>query len=71
MERKDTIEYEVHDPVSNKEFTTLSRDEAAAYFEEEWIVIERQVTICRPSLLTESRMIVSVYWNNNPEFEGV
>jgi len=70
MEKQDITEYYVYEPVYNKGFTTWSRDEAIAYFEREWVVIERQISVCRPSLLTESRMIVSVYWNNNPEFKG-
>ncbi len=71
MDSRNYIEYELVDPVSNKRHMTESRDEAAAYFEKEWMVTENQVTICRPSLFSESKMVVKKIWNNNPEFEGV
>ena len=71
MEKQDDIVYEVYDPISNKGFTTWSRDEIISFFEEEWVVIERHTTKYRPSLYTESQIIVSIFWNNNPEFEGV
>ena len=70
METQDHTEYEICDPVSNKRFVTFSRDEAVAYFDKEWIVMERRVTICKPSFFTLSEMYVSMIWNNNPEFKG-
>lgn len=71
MEKQDFVEYELCDPVSNKRFMTESRDEAAAYFDREWIVVERQITVCKPSLHTATELVVKMTWNNNPEFEGV
>ncbi len=71
MDTQSYAEYELIDPVSNKRHMTESRDEAVAYFEKEWTVIERQVSVCRPSLYTETELIVKLTWNNNPEFEGV
>lgn len=65
------IDYELIEPVSNQRFITESYEEARGYYEQEWIVIERQNTICQPSLFTESKLVVKMLWNNDPDFAGV
>ncbi len=71
MDSINYISYEVIDPVSNKRFITESRDEAASFFEEEWIVIEHHQAKYKPSAHTQMVVDVRMSWNNNPEFEGV
>jgi hypothetical protein len=70
MDSQIYIEYELFDDISGKTIFTRSRDEALAYFDKNWSVIERHITICRPSIFVSSSSAVSIIWNNNPEFEG-
>jgi acyl-ACP thioesterase len=70
METQTTVEYEVIIPETNKRFFTRSRDEALDYYEREWIVYERHITMGNPSQFVQAQQIVTIAWNNNPEFEG-
>lgn len=58
MEKQDFLEYELVDPVPTKRYMTESREEAAAYFEKGWIVVERQITVCKPSIYTATELVV-------------
>jgi hypothetical protein len=63
------INYEISDDISNKVFSTRSREEALAYFDRGWYVVENHVTVSRPSMFVSTRSEVSIVWNNNSEFE--
>jgi hypothetical protein len=67
METQNFVEYEIIDPVSNRRDFTDSRDEAISYFEKNWMVMERHITICNPLPLTQTQLIVIKTWNNNPK----
>jgi hypothetical protein len=70
MDSQNYIEYELSDPVSGgKEIFTRSYDEALAYFDRGWIVVEKNITICRPSVFLSTRLTAVMTWNNNPDFE--
>ena len=69
METQTIVEYVVIEPVSNKDFTTYSRLEALDHYEKESIVYERHITTGNPSPFIQARQIVTITWNNNPEFE--
>lgn len=62
------IEYELVDPVSNRRLITDSREEAFAYYEKGWLVWEHHVTESRTSEFTHVKLVLTVNWNNNPEF---
>jgi len=69
MENQTFIEYEVIEPISNKSFITESRYEALDYYKQGYIVYETLITKSRPSQFTQTRVYVTLLWNNNPEFE--
>ncbi len=69
MDSQYYIEYELVDPVTNQRHYTTDRDEALGYLEEGWLVWEHHNTICQPSLFTSTRVIVTMRWNNNPDFQ--
>ena len=69
MESQTTIEYEIIEPITNKRFFTFSREEALDYYAKESIVYERHTTTGNPSQYVQTRQIVTITWNNNPEFE--
>lgn len=69
MDSQTYIEYELSDFVSERRLVTDSREEALAYFEKGWLVVERHITITKPSVHTTTRVDVVATWNNNPEFE--
>jgi len=70
MDPRVYIEYEVIDPVSNKRFVTESREEALAHFENERLVYERHITLCRCTSHEEAKLTLTTLWNNNPKFKG-
>jgi hypothetical protein len=69
MDSQNYIEYNIYDPISNKDFVTRSYDEALAYYDRGWTVVEKNITICRPSVFLSTRSIAAMTWNNNPDFE--
>jgi hypothetical protein len=69
VDSQNYIEYKIHDPISNKGLVTRSYDEALAYYDRGWIVVEKNITICRPSVFLSTRSIAVMKWNNNPDFE--
>ncbi len=68
MDSQSYVEYELVNPATDRRITTSSREEAIAYFDEDWIVYEHHVTVGRPSRYASMRAEMSVLWNNNPEF---
>jgi hypothetical protein len=68
MDYQNFIEYQIHDPISNKGFVTRSYDEALGYYDRKWVVVENNVTICRLSLFYMTRSEASMTWNDNPDF---
>jgi hypothetical protein len=70
MDSQNFIEYKIHDPISNNAFVTRSYDEALAYYDRGWLVVENNVTICRLSVHYITRSEVAMTWNNNPDFES-
>ena len=69
METSNYVEYELCDPMSDRHLVTDSREEAFIYYEKKWLVYEHHVTLGRPSLFTQAKLILTTTWNNNPDFE--
>ena len=69
METQTIVEYELIIPETNESVTTRSRDAALDVFEKNWTVYERHTTTGNPSQHVQARQIVTITWNNNPEFE--
>jgi hypothetical protein len=70
MDSQNYVEYELSDPISgNKAIFTRSYDEALAYYDRGWLVVENNITICRLSVHYITRSEVSMTWNNNLDFE--
>ena len=69
MEMQTIVEYEIVEPMSNEMHITYDYYEALDCFEKEWTVYERHITTGNPSLSIQTRQIVTITWNNNPEFE--
>jgi hypothetical protein len=67
MDTHTVVTYEVIEPVSNKRFFTKSHNEAYDYYEKGWMVYETHATITQPTLLTQTRVYVTVRWNFNPK----
>ena len=66
---KVTYEIEVLAPTENYGFVTNSRDEAVDFYEQGHIVFERHHTITTLSLHSQTELVATKRWNNNPEFE--
>jgi len=69
METQNFVEYEIINLISDYHDFTASHDEALAYFEEGWLIMERHITICNSTTLTQTQLVVVKIWNNNPESE--
>jgi hypothetical protein len=69
MESQTIVEYELIEPVSNTEKITFDRYEALEHYDAEWLVYERHITRGNPSRFVQAEQIVTISWNNNPEFE--
>jgi hypothetical protein len=69
MDSQILVKYRIWNPVDQKAFTTESRIEALAYYEKGWMVVEKHKIIVRASIHNVTETIVSMGWNNNPEFE--
>ena len=70
MEPQTVIHYELVNLETNESFFTRDRDEAIKRLKERWLVFERQITACSPSLYTQAHMVITIQWHNNPEFRG-
>ena len=68
METQTMVLYEIVAPVSNKGLVTDSRMEALDYYDRDYMVFEKHRTITQPSVNTQTRTIVTLRWNNNPDF---
>ena len=62
------VEYEIVD-ANHKSFITESRDEAADYFLQGWLVFETHRTVVKVSKFTSSTQSVTTVWNGNPKIE--
>jgi hypothetical protein len=69
MESQTIVEYETIEPVTNESFFTYERYEALSRYAGEWIVYERHITKGKPSQFVQTEQIITIAWNNNPEFE--
>ena len=69
MEAEKYVIYEIWDILSEKHFTTPSREEAIGWYERDWHVFEHHVLISKPSKHVSVRTDVSTVWNGNAEFE--
>jgi len=69
METQTVVEYELVIPETNESFFTRSRDAALDVFAKNWTVYERHKTIGNPSCFVQTEQMVTILWNNNPEFE--
>ena len=69
MEMQTVVEYEVIETVSNRRFFTESRFEALDHYENGSLVYERHKTRGNPSRFVQAEQIITMMWNNNPEFE--
>ena len=68
MDIQTYTEYECSNPVTGEVFMTRDHFEAVSYFEEDWLVFERHVTVTSPSPFVSTREEVTLLWNNNPFF---
>jgi hypothetical protein len=69
METQTTVEYEIIDSQTNKNFFTQSREEALDNHARKNMVYEKHFTITNPSLYAQTQLLVVRAWYNNPEFE--
>ena len=61
-------EYEIIVPETNERFFTRERYEALVYLKDNCSVYEHHVTIHNSTLYTQSRMVITMQWHNNPGF---
>ncbi len=71
MDSQNFVKYELIDLVSDQYITTVSREEAVAYFEEGWTIIEHSITITIPSPTVSAKEIISVKWDGNHYLDEV
>ena len=69
METQTVIEYEVIEPVSNERFFTQNYEEASNHYENGWMVYETHRTKSQPTLLTQTRVYVTVRWNHKRQIQ--
>ena len=69
METQTIVFYEIVVEETNKAFITESRYDALDYYEEGYSVFEKHRTVTQPSVNTQTRTLVTLRWNNNPDFE--
>jgi len=69
METQTIVEYEVVDLVSDENFFTYDRYVALEHYEQGAMIYERHSTMGNPSRFVQAEQIVTIMWNNNPEFE--
>ena len=69
MKTRTIIIYELVEPVANENFFTYNRYEALGRYAREWIVYEKHITMSKPSRFVQTEQVVTIAWNNNPEFE--
>ncbi len=69
MDSQLDVEHEVFDPITNQQYITDSREEALDYFEQGWLVVERHISVYKPSVHSSTRVDVQMMWNNNPDFQ--
>ena len=68
MKNTNTVQYEIIVPETNEKIVTYSRETALDHYHEDCMVFERQITLTEPSVFTQTHVIVTMRWNNNPEF---
>jgi hypothetical protein len=68
MKHSSGVIYEVIVPETNEMFVTLSRESALDYYYRDYMVFERQISQTTPSVNTQTRVVVTMRWNNNPDF---
>ena len=68
METQTFIEYEVIDSVTNESFVTRERYVALAGYRAGDMVYETHITMCNTSPHTQTRVFLTLRWNNNPYF---
>ena len=70
MKMQTIVKYEVIEPMSNRRFFTYNREVALdRYYEKGAIVYEKHKTIGNPSRFVQTEQIVTMAWNDNPEFD--
>ena len=69
METQTIVLYEILAPVSNESFITDSRYEALGHYDDGSTVFERHRTLTQPSVNTQTSTLVTLRWNNNPDFD--
>jgi hypothetical protein len=60
--------YEIIVPETNEKIVTYSREKALDYYYEDCMVFEKQTTLTEPSVHTQTRVEITMRWDNNPEF---
>ena len=68
METQTEVYYEITLPDTNKSFVTDSRVEALDYYDRDFMVFEKHRTVTQPTVNTQTRTVVTLRWNNNPDF---
>jgi len=68
METQTTVLYEVIVPETNERIITYSREQALEHYHDLCMVFERHITKTKPSEFTDTQTIISLRWNNNPDF---
>jgi hypothetical protein len=68
MEKQIIVLYEVVLPDTNERTFTYSREQALECYYDEYMVFEKHIAKYKPSIFTDTQTIVSLRWDNNPEF---
>ena len=69
METQTTVIYEVVRPDTVERTFTYIREQALEYYNDNYMVFERHVAKYKPSVFTDTQTVVSLRWNNNPDFD--
>ena len=68
MKTQTTVLYEVVLPDTNERTYTYSREQALECYYDEYMVFEKHIAKYKPSIFSDMQTIVSMRWDNNPEF---
>ena len=69
MKTQTIVIYEVVLPDTNERTYTYSREQALEYYNSHYMVFEKHIAKYKPSVFSDMQTIVSLRWNNNPDFD--
>ena len=68
MDVQTYTDYEIVVPETSESFIVKERYEAVAYLKDSYMVFERHHTVHNPTPYTQTRMVITHQWHNNPGF---